>query len=388
MFHTASEEEIREGGTTDIYFQRTREILRKKNWDAKVVAEVSASSLPHGWSWALLAGVEELAHLFEGQDVDVFSMREGSLFHPMEPVVRIEGRYSEFCELETPLLGLTCQASGIATSAARCKIAAGFKPVYSFGIRRMHPAISPMVDRSAYIGGCDGFSGVAGGRLMGLPPVGTIPHALMIVAGDRVRAWKAFDEVVSKEVPRIILVDTFSDEVVESLSAARALGEKLYAVRLDTPASRRGNMRRIIEEVRWKLDVEGYKDVKIFVSGGLNEKTLRELCDVADAFGVGTFISSARTVDFAMDIVEVDGRPVAKRGKLSGSKNVFECPRCHTRRLSLEDGAPRCDCGEEMMALLKPLIRGGRVVADLPPATEIRRFVLDQIKERNLALDE
>jgi nicotinate phosphoribosyltransferase len=384
--HTASDEEIREGRTTDIYFKRAREILEQRDWDKSVVAEVSASSLPSGWRWGVLAGLEEIAELFRGRDLDALAMPEGSIFHAREPVVRIEGNYSEFCELETPLLGLSCQASGIATAAARCKIAAGFKPVLSFGIRRMHPAISPMVDRSAYLGGCDGFSGLAGGKLIGVDPSGTIPHALMLLVGDRKEVWRAFDEIVDGDVPRIMLVDTFSDEVVESLSAAQALGEKLYAVRLDTPSSRRGDMRWIAEEVRWKLNAEGYTNVKIFVSGGLDEKSLLELSGVADAFGVGTSISSARTIDFALDIVEVEGKKVSKRGKFSGAKSVFECPSCYERRMVLGEDAQICGCGTEMVGLLRSFVKGGRPV-DMPPVGDIRERVLGELKDRKLSID-
>lgn len=385
-FHTASDSEIKSGQTTDIYFRRTTEILEKKNWDKRVAAEVSASSFPPGWMWSVLAGIEEVARLFEGRELDILAMPEGSIFYPFEPVIRIEGMYSEFCELETPLLGLTCQASGVTTAAARCKIAAGFKPIYSFGIRRMHPAISPMIDRSAYIGGADGISGISGGKLIGVSPVGTIPHALILLTGNRKEAWKAFDETVGEEVPRIMLVDTFSDEIVESLSAAQALGEKLKAVRLDTPSSRRGNMKHIVQEVRWKLDVEGYPNVQIFVSGGLDERKLAELSEVADAFGVGTSISSARTVDFALDIVEIEGKKVSKRGKFSGSKNVFECPRCYKRHLTLEGGPITCDCGERMVGLLKPLMTKGQM-ARLPKTSEIREKVLESIKKRKLNLE-
>ena len=385
-FHTASDRDIMDCRTTDIYFRRAREIIGRRGWDRRVVAEVSASSLPPGWSWGVLAGMEEVAELLRGRKLDALAMPEGSIFHPGEPVIRIEGKYSDFCELETPLLGLSCQASGIATAAARCKIAAGFKPVLSFGIRRMHPAISPMVDRSAYLGGCDGFSGIAGGELLGVEPSGTIPHALMLLVGDRKQVWRAFDEIIDEEVPRIMLVDTFSDEVVESLSAAQALGKNLFAVRLDTPSSRRGNMGLIVEEVRWKLDAEGYEDVKIFVSGGLDESSLVELAGRADAFGVGTSISSARTIDFAMDIVEVEGTKVSKRGKFSGAKNIYECPGCFERSLTLDDRAPDCGCGRRMEGLLRPFVQGGKPVG-MPPVGEIRKKLIGEMKRRELSID-
>lgn len=99
----------------------------------------------------------------------------GTVFHPYEPVLQIEGYYEDFGIYETALLGMLSQASGIATAALRTKIAAKFKPVYSFGIRHMHPAIAPMIDRSAFIGGCDGVSGVLGAEMMGEKPVGRCP---------------------------------------------------------------------------------------------------------------------------------------------------------------------------------------------------------------------
>ncbi|MFQ5888378.1 MAG: nicotinate phosphoribosyltransferase, partial [Candidatus Hydrothermarchaeales archaeon] len=88
MFHLASEKEIKEGRTTDVYFVRAKEVLLKKGIEKKVVAEVTASSLPDDYRWGVLAGVEEIAQLFEGYPVDLYSMLEGSIFYPNEPVIR------------------------------------------------------------------------------------------------------------------------------------------------------------------------------------------------------------------------------------------------------------------------------------------------------------
>ena len=382
MFHVAGEEEIKSGRTTDVYFVNTRHVLEEKGISRRVVAEVTASSLPGGYGWGVLAGIEEAAHLLEGYDIDVYAMPEGSIFYPLEPVMRIEGDYKEFATLETPLLGLMCQASGIATKAARFRKLAGDKLLLSFGIRRMHPAIAPMIDRAAYIGGCDGFSGIAAERLIGKRASGTMPHALIITVGDQVRAWRYFDEVVDKAMPRIALVDTYCDEKQEAIMAAEAV-ENLYGVRLDTPGSRRGNMARILEEVRWELDIRGYKHVKIFVSGGIKEENIRELA-LADGFGVGTGISAATTIDFALDIVEVEGRPAAKRGKFGAAKAVLRCSGCmHGKRVPVREAREeRCErCGTRMQNLLRPLIRQGRLVAKLPPAEEIREYVLQQLEK-------
>jgi len=387
-FYIAHEDDIKAGKTTDVYFIRTKKILTEKGIHRKVFADVTTTSLPKGWKWGVLAGIEEVAKLLEGLPVNVYAMREGTIFHPYEPVLQIEGYYEEFGIYETALLGTLSQASGIATAALRVKIAANFKPVYSFGIRHMHPAIAPMIDRSAFIGGCDGVSGVLGAEMIGEKPVGTMPHALILTVGDPVKAWKYFDEVVEPEVPRTALVDTLCDEKFEALMAVEALGERLTAVRLDTPSSRRGNFRKIIEEVRWELDLRGYDWVKIFVSGGLNEESIREIVDVADAFGVGSAIASAKPVDFSLDIVEVEGKPITKRGKLSGRKQVYRCENGHYHRVPAEKKLERCPvCGAKVEPPLQPLIENGEIVAELPKAREIREYVLEQAEKFRLGLD-
>ena len=390
LFHCASDAEIKRGETTDIYFVRTEQVIKAKGLDGtRVVADVTPGILPHGWSWGILCGIEEEARLLEGLSLDVYAMPEGSVFYHedsrgvREPVIRIEGSYGAFCLYETPLLGLICQASGIATCAARVRRDAGERTLVSFGIRRMHPALSPMIDRAAYIGGFDAVSSLSGAKVLGIEPVGTMPHALIIVVGDQVEAWRAFDEVMPSRVPRIALVDTYSDEKAETLMAAEVLGKRLDAVRLDTPGSRRGDLAEIVREVRWELDVRGFKHVKIFVSGGLSEKNVGELGNAgADGFGVGTSVSNAPTVDFAMDIVERDGKFCAKRGKMGGRKEVWRCPKCLVDTvLPGSQAEPRClKCGGRTERMLRPLIKDGRIVAKLPRPKEIREHVLEQIK--------
>ena len=393
-FHIATDDEIKKAETTDIYFVRTKQVLEAKNLqDVHVIAEITPGELPGGLPWGVLCGIEEEAHLFEGVPVDIYAMSEGSIFHykdyfgVREPVMRIEGPYGKFCLYETPMLGLICQASGVATRAARVKKAAGEKLVVAFGIRRMHPALAPMLDRAAYIGGFDGISSLIGAKTAGVKPTGTMPHALIIVFGDQVQAWKAFDEVMPEDVPRVALVDTYYDEKIEAVMAAEALKDRLFAVRLDTPGSRKGDFAEIIREVRWELDVRGYKHVKIFVSGGLNEEKVKVLSEAgADAFGVGTYVSNAPTIDFAMDIVEIDGKICAKRGKLGGRKEVWRCVECLTDVvLPFDKPQPSCPkCGGKMEPMLKPLIKNGKIVAKLPSPKEIREYVLKQLEKVEL----
>ncbi len=282
---------------------------------------------------------------------------------------------------ETAMLGLICQASGVATKAARMRLAAGDRGVVSFGARRMHPAIAPMIERAAYIGGCDGVAVIASAELIESDPMGTMPHSLILCFGDTVEAARAFDDVIDRKVRRVALIDTFNDEKFEAVRVAEAMGKRLYGVRLDTPKSRRGDFYRILEEVRWELDLRGFGHVKLFVSGGLDEAEVARLKPVADAFGVGTAISNAPVVDFAMDIMEVEGRPFAKRGKWSGAKDVLTCGRCGKRAIvPLAARAKRCRCGGGFESLFIQLIKGGRLCAKLPKPAKIRQRAIQGIK--------
>ena len=382
MFHISNPKDIKEGKITDVYFNRTVEIIRKKKIDRLVVAEVRAKEFPNGYEWAVLAGIDEVAYLLEGLPIKVWWMREGTLFHPLEPVVILEGNYSDFALYETALLGLLCQASGIATRAARCKKVSKGKLIYHFGARRMHPGITLMIDRASYIGGCDGVAVGASAKLLGEDPAGTIPHSLILLIGDTIKATSLFHEVIEPVVKRVALIDTIGDEKFESIRVAERLGKNLFAVRLDTPSSRRGNFLEILKEVRWELDLRGYKNVKLFVSGGINEERIDRLSSVADAFGVGTWISNAPVIDFSLDIVEVEGKPFSKKGKRSGKKQVWKCRSCgSTYLLSFSSPAPSCRCGGTTFPLLKLSIDKGELTEPLPSPQEIRKYVLNQLEK-------
>jgi nicotinate phosphoribosyltransferase len=148
-----------------------------------------------------------------------------------------------------------------------------------------------------------------------------MPHSLVLIFGDTVKAAEAFDRDLESDVPRIVLVDTFRDEAEEALRVAHALGDRLYGIRLDTPAERGRVTADLVHEVRARLDVEGYGHVKIVVSGGLNPERIQYFKDAAapvDSFAVGSYISGAAPIDFTGDIKEIDGEPIAKRGRIPG----------------------------------------------------------------------
>ena len=369
-FDMVSPETIREGDVTDAYFDRTVETLEHAGRDPRVVAEVSADQFPTG-EWSVFAGAKDAAHLFEGRPVDVDSLREGQLFDG-GPVLRIEGRYLAFCRLETALLGLLSHPTGIATRALEARRVAPESLVLSFGTRHVHPSIAAVVERSALLAGLDGISNVAAGEVLGREAGGTMPHALVICfgRGNQEAAWRAFDEAVGEDVPRVALCDTYSDEVDESVRAAEAVPD-LDSVRIDTTGSRRGDFAHILREVRWSLDAAGHEDVGIFASGGLGPAQIRELRAYADGFGVGSYVSNADPLDFSLDIVEVAGEPAAKRGKLTGRKSVYRTPDGgHHVGLADREGPAE---GE---SLLEPLVRDGEVV---------REFDLDTAAERAAA---
>lgn len=385
MFHLANPKDIKEGKVTDVYFERTVEIIKAKKIDKRVAAEVRASQLPNSYPWAVLAGLDEVLTLFEGIEISLRAMSEGSFFHPFEPVLVIEGSYSDFAKYETPLLGFLCQASGVATRAARCKKAARDKLIYHFGARRMHPGIAPMIDRACFIGGCDGVAVSRSARELGEEPVGTIPHALIILVGDTLKATQLFHEVIEPKVKRVSLIDTLGDEKFEALRVAEGLGKDLFAVRIDTPSSRKGDFLSLLKEVRWELDLRGFNEVKLFVSGGIGEEQIGRLNQVADAFGVGTWISNAPVIDFALDIVEVQGRPSAKKGKCSGKKEVWRCSSClSTLILPKGKRAERCSCSGEMLPLLQPMIEEGRIIKRIPSPQRLRDYVLKQLQDYSL----
>lgn len=384
-FHIATETELREGRVTDVYFERARSAIQARNADKVVVAEVRAKSLPNKWEWAVLAGVEEVARLLEGLDVRAWSLPEGALFHAGEPVLILEGAYTVFGHLETEILGMLCQASGVATKAARCRVAAGTRTVLSFGARRMHPAVAPVIERACYIGGCDGVSTLLAAEVIGIPPSGTMPHALILLLGDTVEAAWAFDQVAAPEVPRIVLIDTFLDEKFEAIRVAEALREKLYGIRFDTPASRRGDLRQLMEEVRWELDLRGFQHVKLFASGGLDEYSILELNPICDGYGVGTSLANAPTINLALDLVEVGGELLAKRGKESGGKFVAACPACGARKVVYWKHDPGvCECGQPRQFLNTLLIDRGRLAVELPSTPQIRQAVLAQLAKVSL----
>ena len=320
--------EILSGDSADVYFSRADSILAAEGLDPLVTMEVFTRHE------AVLCGIDEarnlLGHVLASADpaeTRLEALDDGDHIEPREIVLRIRGRYRQFGLYETAFLGMLAHSTGWATAARECVDAAAPDPIISFGARHIHPDITDVLDYASIVGGCVGASTPAGARLAGLAPTGTMPHSLVLIFGDTVEAAVAFDRHLEKDVARIVLVDTFKDEAEEALRVAHALGDKLYGIRLDTPSERGRVTADLVHEVRARLDQEGYHHVRIVVSGGLNPDRIgyfKEAGAPVDSYAVGSYISGATPIDFTGDIKEIDGRPIAKRGRIPG---ITDSPR-------------------------------------------------------------
>ena len=323
--------EILSGDSADVYFARAASILEREGLDPVVTMEVFARQD------AVLCGIDEAKNLIghvladcDPGEVKIEALDDGDRIGPKEIVLRIRARYRQFGLYETAILGMMAQSTGWATAAREVVDVAAPAPVISFGARHVHPDITDVLDYAAIVGGCVGASTPAGARLAGLSPTGTMPHSLVLIFGDTVEAAEAFDRDLDADVARIVLVDTFKDEAEEALRVAHALGDRLYGIRLDTPSERGRVTADLVKEIRARLDQEGYTHVRIVVSGGLNPERIayfHEQGAPVDSFAVGSYISGATPIDFTGDIKEIDGKPIAKRGRIPG---ITESPRLKT----------------------------------------------------------
>lgn len=317
---TRPSHEILSGATADVYFARANAILDAEGMDPVVTMEVFCRRE------AVLCGIGEatnlIGHVLANEpDAVVETLEDGDRVTPKEVVLRIQARYRAFALYETAMLGMLAQSTGWATAAHQCVEVAGPQPVISFGARHVHPDITDVLDYAAIVGGCVGASTPAGARLAGLNPTGTMPHSLVLIFGDTVAAAEAFDRDMPPDVPRIVLVDTFKDEAEEALRVARALGDRLYGIRLDTPSERGRVTADLVTELRARLDQAGFNHVTITVSGGLTPDRIRYFKDLGapvDSYAVGSYISGATPIDFTGDIKEINGSPIAKRGRIPG----------------------------------------------------------------------
>ena len=307
------------GDTAEAYLQRTLTILRTENINPVVTLEFSPES--EGIFSGLAEARSLLGRILPETGSEVWAVSDGDAVDALEVALRVKAPFGSIGLYETALCGVLASSMGWATAARECVDAAAGTPIISLGARDLHPNVAANMDYSAVVGGCVSCSTVHGARLAGVTPAGNMSHALPVLMTDTVRAMESFDRHLPQEVPRIALVGSFKDEAEEALDVARSLREKLRGIQLDTPFERGGVTTDLIKEVRARLDQAGFTHVEITVSGGLTpERIRRYVAERApvDTFGVGCYIGSAKPMSFRADIHEVDGRPMARRGRIPG----------------------------------------------------------------------
>jgi nicotinate phosphoribosyltransferase len=327
-------EKMREGYYTDVYFNFARETLLADGRHPRVVMQVFQKQ------HAVLGGMDEAIAILKlcSHDWDaltVHALYDGDEIEPWETVMTVEGDYTLFAHLETTYLGVLARRTLISTNTRRVVEAARGKPILFFPARHDHHRVQTGDGYAAHIAGAIGVSTEAQASWWGGRGIGTVPHALIAAYGrNTVLAASKFAEWSEDNDPDInivVLVDFDNDSVRTSLEVARALGDKLWGVRLDTSRTLvdrslwdemgdfdpRGVNERLVRKVRDALDENGFERVKIVVSGGFDAERIREFEAKGvpvDSYGVGSSLIRGDN-DFTGDIVLTDGLPSAKVGR-------------------------------------------------------------------------
>jgi nicotinate phosphoribosyltransferase len=330
IFHLPVDK-MREGYYSDKYFVRSREILLHDRHRPRVTMQV------FGKTHAYLGGVDEAIAILKlcadkWDELEVSALYDGDEVEPWETVMLIEGPYDAFAVLETLYLGVLARRTKVGTNTRRVVEAAKPKQVMFFPARHDHWLVQTGDGYAAHIAGAIGVSTDAQASWWGSEGVGTVPHALIAAyEGDTVLASRKFAELMPKDIRLVTLVDFDNDCVGTSLAVARALGKQLWGVRIDTSETlvdksiipQMGSFKptgvnpQLVRNVRQALDREGFRDVKIVVSGGFTVEKIRQFeeQDVpVDMYGVGSSLFQGR-FDFTADVVRVEGQPRGKIGR-------------------------------------------------------------------------
>ncbi len=322
---------MREGYYSDKYFVRAREILIADRASPRVTMQV------FGKAQAYLGGMDEAIAILKlcSDDWSALAVRalyDGDPIEAWETVMTIEGPYESFAHLETLYLGVLARRTRVGTNTRLVVDAARPKSVIFFPARHDHWLVQTGDGYAAHIAGAIGVSTDAQASWWGSAGIGTVPHALVAAyGGDTTRATQKFAEYISPDVQIITLVDYENDCVRTSLEVARALGHRLWAVRLDTSENmvdvsimpQMGAFRptgvnpRLVWNVRRALDAEGFSHVRIVVSGGFTVEKIRAFEEAGvpvDSYGVGSSLFAGR-FDFTADIVQLEGKAQSKTGR-------------------------------------------------------------------------
>jgi nicotinate phosphoribosyltransferase len=329
-------EKMREGYYTDAYFDHTRDVLLRDGRRPRVVMQAFQKHDSY------LGGVDEAIAVLklcadDWDDLTVHALYDGDKLDPFEPVLTIEGDYTGFAHLETVYLGVLARRTLITTNVVRVLEAANRKPIIFMPARHDHHRVQTGDGYAAHVAGQIvgaeiGVTSDAQASWWGGRGVGTVPHALIgSYGGNTVLAATKFAENADEDINITVLVDFENDSVKTALEVARALGRRLWGVRLDTSGQLvdrslwnelgdfdpRGVNERLVRNVREALDRDGFEHVKIVASGGFDADRIRAFEErgvPVDSYGVGSALIRGEN-DFTADIVMTDGRPSAKVGR-------------------------------------------------------------------------
>ena len=324
-------EKMREGYYTDVYFNQARETLLADGRHPRVVMQVFQKKT------AVLGGMDEAIAILklcadDWDELTVHALYDGDEIRPWETVMTIEGDYTLFAHLETVYLGVLARRTLVSTNVRRVVQAARGKPILFFPARHDHHRVQTGDGYAAHVAGAIGVSTDAQASWWGGRGVGTVPHALVAAyGGNTVLAATKFAESAAPDVNVVVLVDFENDSVRTSLEVARALGDRLWGVRLDTSRTLvdralwnemgdfdpRGVNERLVRKVRGALDENGFERVRIVVSGGFDAERIREFEErgvPVDSYGVGSSLIRGDN-DFTADVVLTDGLPSGKVGR-------------------------------------------------------------------------
>ena len=329
-------EKMREGYYTDAYFNHTRAVLLADGRHPRVVMQVFQKR--HSY----LGGVDEAIAVLklcaaEWEDLTVRALYDGDRVEPYEPVLSVDGDYTAFAHLETIYLGVLARRTLITTNVVKVLEAANHKPIIFMPARHDHHRVQTGDGYAAYVAGQVvgaeiGVTSDAQASWWGGRGIGTVPHSLIAAyGGNTVLAASKFVEHIDPDINVTVLVDFENDSVQTALDVARALGPRLWGVRLDTSGQLvdkalwnelgdfdpRGVNERLVWRVREALDRDGFERVKIVASGGFDAERIAAFESrgvPVDSYGVGSALIRGEN-DFTADIVMTDGRPSAKVGR-------------------------------------------------------------------------
>jgi nicotinate phosphoribosyltransferase len=329
-------EKMREGYYTDAYFNRTRETLIADGRHPRVVMQVFQKKQ------AVLGGMDEAIAVLklcsdDWDSLTVHALYDGDALIPWETVMTIEGDYTLFAHLETVYLGVLARRTLISTNVREVIEAAGRKPIIFMPARHDHHRVQTGDGYAAHVAGATigveiGVTSDAQASWWGGRGIGTVPHSLIAsYGGNTVLAATKFAEQADADARIVVLVDFENDSVKTSLEVARALGDRLWGVRLDTSSQLvdrslwgemgdfdpRGVNERLVRRVRDALDRDGFERVRIVASGGFTAERIHAFEEAGvpvDSYGVGSSLIRGEN-DFTADVVMTDGRPSAKVGR-------------------------------------------------------------------------